>query len=531
VIASATITIPDTSLSLDEPARTADAAPQIPNEPLNGTLQSNLPLTLVDRPQHYFLGVYMPVLLAIILRLLVSYLYRCTKLVDPFNMLSQTNGVPLKRFFWSDHLGSESVLAPFKTLIRRRWTLFSTSILYAVTQLLTALASELTAIHPSSYVVNDVASNTIHIVRGRSLWVNSIIVRIIQGLLAFIFLQLLTILFLLRRSKPILRANPASIATIASLVAHPETSRDFSHIDQYAKPNAAIKTLSDRCYGLQNYIAPDGSECYGIVPMNTSQGSYPFRESYPSATSTTSNSSSIRYKDAIYLTLITSGSATLLGLVLVYALTSTSSSFERFMDSQSFGPRFMLSVLALLLKSPLLSLWSLTTCSLPFSRLVSRPRHAILDILCPVPVPQTPLGSIAYTVRRRALFATSLAIEAGLLVEIVLVLLPGVPFEKQQLYLAAQISWFGCSACLGLILMVAILGWIRLAVRRHIWPKAPNSLGAVAMYTAGTTLSRDCADGAVLPGGARFEFRQRGRSWKVEYEETRFQGEGYNERL
>jgi Protein of unknown function (DUF3433) len=143
----------------------------------------------MDNPRVYFLGIYGPVLITIVIRLLVHYLYRSTKLVDPFLMLAQAGGAAFQDF-WNEHLGSESILSPFHAFRSQRWALLWTSVLFAAAQLLTPFASELTATFFSNYRFK--TGHTSGIVQGHAFWINPPIVRVLQGLLAFIFPQFLT---------------------------------------------------------------------------------------------------------------------------------------------------------------------------------------------------------------------------------------------------------------------------------------------------------------------------------------------------
>jgi len=221
---------------------------------------------------------------------------------------------------------------------------------------------------------------------------------------------------------------------------------------------------------------------------------------------------------------------TLFGIILAYYLNSAPAGCENFMDSQSFGPRFILTAIALILKSPLLSLCARASASVSCTRLATKARHAYLDLRRPVPL--TPLGSISYTVRRREWYAARLSVIAGVVIELFLVLIPGVPFGPNLTWTAVRTSWLGCIGCLGLTLLVTLVGWGRLVVKRASgvpgWPRLPTSVGAITMYVAGSNMAADCASSggaSISAKGALYEFSRQDGRWLVDYAEDAMIGE------
>lgn len=120
----------------------------------HSSFTSDVPLTFVERSAVYFCGVYLPLLLSVLFRLLIGYLCTTTKMKEPFSMLSRQNGISAKDFLWINHLSANDNLAPFQAMFAGHWLMLWTSILYLTVHSLSPLAAELIDIYPSFYQPN-----------------------------------------------------------------------------------------------------------------------------------------------------------------------------------------------------------------------------------------------------------------------------------------------------------------------------------------------------------------------------------------
>lgn len=116
-----------------------------------GVRNSTVPLTPLTDPANYFLYAYLPIFVAVVLRLLCNPIYRYMKLMDPFLILSRPQGALASEFMDTDYLGSDPFFAPVQAISSRRWILLATSLLCTTSQLITTLAAELTLVYPSQY--------------------------------------------------------------------------------------------------------------------------------------------------------------------------------------------------------------------------------------------------------------------------------------------------------------------------------------------------------------------------------------------
>ena len=137
---------------------------------------------------------------------------------------------------------------------------------------------------------------------------------------------------------------PSSIASLASLLHHPKVVADFHRIHPDASKDNMLKAVEYRRYRLDTYRAADGSERYGLVPLGTtSQEQAKVRQPFlgqnvdPAcrAKSAKQHHTKRTIRGAVF-GLVT---AAMLVIVTYYYKVGPNSGFERFMDSQSIGPR------------------------------------------------------------------------------------------------------------------------------------------------------------------------------------------------
>ena len=122
---------------------------------IGSLMESDVPLAFVQKPANYFFAVYFPVLLAVLFRMCIGYLYTATKMMEPFSMLSRSDGAHAKDFLWINYLSANDTFAPFQAMLSGHWLMLWTSILYTAVQLLSPLGAEMFGIYPSYHKIND----------------------------------------------------------------------------------------------------------------------------------------------------------------------------------------------------------------------------------------------------------------------------------------------------------------------------------------------------------------------------------------
>ena len=338
------------------------------------------------------------------------------------------------------------------------------------------------------------------------------IARLIQGLLACTCVLLLIIWLSLRKQQKLLSSDPSSIATIASLLSHPDTIRDFETLDQVASKADIRKQLSDKRYQLNVYQARDGSERLGLVPLTArdpvSESSSTARQDHPPKTITStqrSNHKTPNLKQTILNTLLFALCAILLTILAIYYTNhDMSQPLEKFMDSQSFGPRFLLTAIGMLIKSQWARLERRAVVYEPFNRLTNS-REGTRDNNFDVVLASRPLIPMLtlFSCTRRRSFKPALLAFTAILSEIMIIFLPGIPFASVQVWIATRIAFYVCFSILGFMLVVLFsLGvvrcWRKEGVKLH---HDPNTLGAMIMYLAGSRLAEEMIVSSTKEGG------------------------------
>ena len=347
--------------------------------------------------------------------------------------------------------------------------------------------------------------------------------------------MLISIYFLLRNHRSGVYSDPSSVASIASLIHHPETTRDFKDLDPLAPKKKLLKQLSGRRYRLESYIAPNGLERYGIVSTADSgpehrnaQYTSLDQARMPPLEKKSKKSHMINIGMNLVLTISIVG---LLTLITYYTQTS-SGPFEDFMDSQNFGPRFLLTVVGIIIKAQWSRLERLAAANAPLEKLYNPTPSGSVRSTILAQRTLNPISTVGVALANSNPFAALLGFTA-LLAEILIILLPGVPFSSGQLYTWARATWYTCMALLGFMCIVMIAVWAKFRVS---WPKQPNTIGAMAVYLADSILAEELAplatasekerEAAVLGWGRDCELRRwrerDGREkWTIDFEGAR----------
>jgi hypothetical protein len=149
--------------------------------------------------------------------------------------------------------------------------------------------------------------------------------------------------------------DPSAIATLASLLHHPAVVADFCRVDPDATKAELLRALAHRRYALGWYKASAGGDArYGVVPvLDDGDALAPSAIAQKAAEKPkgptfrfTCRRRDVRIavSDAL-LALVTAG---ILVVILVYYTNrSPNNQLEVFLNSQKFGPRFMMTVVGI----------------------------------------------------------------------------------------------------------------------------------------------------------------------------------------
>ncbi|MCJ1435116.1 hypothetical protein MMC27_004486 [Xylographa pallens] len=476
--------------------------------PFNSTneISTNKSLTFFTR-SIYFCGAYLPIIIAVWFRVVIGWLYVTTKMLEPFRILTQSKTISAKDFFNINYLSASDTLEPYKAMMSGHWLMLCTSLLYLAVELLSPFAAEILHFYWSCE-----STENSTLTCAAALWIDVSVVRILQGLLSFTAMMLAIIWYMLRSRPSELRSDPSSIITVASLLHHPETIDGLRALNQLASKSETIKSLDGYSFRLGTYEGRDGNERYGLIASNNVQFDQPSNASDPlmiTKDSKTSPSSipqepvSTRPKRRKPLHLVRdivlgSTIAAILIIVAVYYVASGNSGFNIFMNSNSFGPRFLVTCVGVIIHSQWARIDRECAVDEPFRRLYRGSATAESTILPPKTF--TPVSTFIASVYQRNFFVAHVAF-VTLMSEVLIIVLPGVPFSPGEIWQAGMMSIYLAMAILGLMLLTFVA--LMLRPKGPGLPRKPNTLGSMLMYLCDSSMTSDFTDLSCLGTTAR----------------------------
>ena len=499
-----------------------------------------VPLTAAN----YFVGAYLPTLLAIILRIFIGVIYSTAKMMEPFYLLAGPAGALAKDVLTMNFLSTNDSIGPLMAIFRGHWLMLWVSTLYLVVGFLTPFSAEFLLFRDRCTSPSQCAPEPRVVVS---------IGRVLQALLACAAVMIVAFWWLGRRYRGGIYSDPSSIATLASVAHHPDVVADIRRIHPDATKNEMGEALARKRYTLGFYCNRDGAERYGLVPVSVQAytgkgleekdrlevgsswgGMGPNAVLQRRRRRAASRRRMYRLIRDVLFGLVT---CAVLIMVIYYYQVAADSAFERFFDSQSFGPRFVMSIAGIMIHSHwkriergglfifypqdeplLLELTFKTTtetCILePFRNLSQGNAGAKSSIL--VDRTLSPITSFFTAIWRRQFFVALVSFMA-ILSEILIITLSGVPYnagvQKETLIVSILVS----IGIMSLMLMVLIGTYVRRQGRRDVLvnlPRHPDTIASVLSYLCGGRLVDDFADLARLKGKKRNRIVQ---GWKRRY--------------
>lgn len=488
-------------------------------------------------PEQIFLGNYLAVCVAVIYRLVWVVLYNAFNLMEPFRQLMSREGATAEYAFFAFYQSQSNLLGPIPALVGKRWALGLVASAYLIVNLLPALASE------SVFVDTDWACKNPKVGSNNPcnprITANTAILRTIQGLLGFCAVVILFATSLLLFNRTGLPTKPNSIASVASLMRHPQLMADISDLPVNASPEQLQRLMAGKRYRMGHYTCANGLAGYGIQPWTgyepdgyaaqsgASRHQYtPVDGSLPFSVQEDSKVHRLQIKDFI-LGIFLLGA---FGVVLAYYLDGGKNGFNGFFNSNTFGPRFILTLAATVIASIWKSVeqgehFHITYSEseltgridaivmAPYIRLHKRPSSPSSTIL--MTSTSTPISSTIRTLRNRYFLASAITMMT-LAAEGLNVVISGIPYANGQRRIEFVVSTYMSIAILGVMIIVTVIIIILRLLEPKI-PRKPTTLGAVMSYLCSSRMLDDFEGVECLDEQTR---DRRVRSWLKKYEFT-----------
>lgn len=303
----------------------------------------------------YVIGMFLPTLLAILLAIPVRILDLNAKILQPWHELTHERGASGRESLCLDTSGWQSVAASFRSLAGGQALVFLTSALVLASALLIPLSAEAVAFDLRG----------IGCARGSGSARNCAYVLSVfrqaagatLALLALMAAAVLMVLVLLARWRSGVGTNPWSMCGVASLSMSADVRRLFTAglpagADAAEMPRGLLRSiLRDRRFRLGYFCGPNGTVEYGIMLHDEHGDGHALNGLVAEDVKEPQDHHAAPTKPSHHLPFLMLGYVGrsvflfvlcgLLALILYYNNTGGDTPFENFMDSESFGVRFL----------------------------------------------------------------------------------------------------------------------------------------------------------------------------------------------
>ncbi|KAI1480607.1 hypothetical protein F4774DRAFT_377857 [Daldinia eschscholtzii] len=514
--------------SIGKPTATETLYPVIPppsedNDDDDGGNNDNV-VTRVYHINHvqYFIGSFLPTLLAIALAIPVRILDVNAKILQPWHELAHDRGVSGKESLCLNTSGLQSIAASLRSLVGGQALVFLTTMLMIASTLLIPISAE--AVKFDLRGIGCVAGSGN---ASNCAYVLSVFDQAAKGtavLLGFMALAIVMLLIVLARWRSGISTNPWSICGTASLSLNPDVRHLFTSlpagIDAGKMPKRLLESvLEDRWFKLGYFYGPNGTVEYGVMLREDGYGNKHVLDK-SGGEEEPQDHHAVPTKPKHHLPFLMLGYVGrglflfilcgLLGLIIYYNTTGGDTPFERFMDSESFGVRFLFTTFGVVISFFWASFFSSIAILSPYQLLANSPQHARRSIL--LAPPTNAFSGLLSSVRRRHVFLAVVA-STSILSEFLTIFLSNIPYRVTQTFLLHQVCTWSAVGILCIMVIVVVASFF------ITWPHMPvdPSTIAGAMYyicdswmlsrfEGISTLKREDRDWRVNEMGLRYEF-------------------------
>ncbi|KAK5657249.1 hypothetical protein OQA88_3308 [Cercophora sp. LCS_1] len=449
-------------------------------------------------PAEYFAGTFLPTLFAVILALPIAVIDLNAKLFQPFQALARDGGSPGPDTLILRYGGILSIVTPAKQLLDGHPVPFLTTTLMLLSWLMAPLAAEAIGVKVHG-VCSHLSISGCAIAVGVSPWP----ARILIAVMVIMLLLMIALATCLHRWDTGLDHNPWSLADIAILSRHPDLRARLAQMNKPTEAELDRVFRSGRFHLgpiphdtekdiLDAAIIPNWDEPTPTWPL-TSTSTTISSPKLPPPQAHRSPFPALTYTCRTTFILLLLG---LISLLAYYHLSRGDTPFELFMDSQTFGVKFLFaalgSIFSLFWGSFFISVASLSPFLLPVNATLIPPTNAF--------------SGIYNAVKNRQWLLLAAGVMA-VLAELLPVLLANIPYALTQTFGTHTTCTYLALVILGA--MVMVLGG-SLLVKWPDLPVDPRTLAGAAFYAL------DLGEGAerVKDSNERRGYKRAGTWWK-----------------
>lgn len=508
LLLTSTTTLEDGSLeTVTRTSVGSSPAPTAPGEIKSSQIQISSSFTEVD----YFYASYLAVLVAVVLKNIWAMVFASMKMMEPFFYLARPEGATVKDSLLAEYLSTGYSFDHIRHIFSGHWLMLLGTIAYLGFAVLPPLSTEASTVVATAFCTNPNGDQQ----PCNPVWVlNSSFVRGLEAVLCVIAAMIVALIFLSWGRKSGIFADPSSLATMASLLSHEDTLHDLRQLEQSATDKQLAHALNDAHYTLSSYEMSPGSGLYryGICKTSSSSASTPYSlerfrnfdgasrshysalnnpsdyslpPSFPSPMQVNTKNDPVTastvpfslpkrtVRDIIFLAALLA----LFGVIIAYYFDGSSSGFNNFFNSHSFGPGFILTGAAVIVDFHWKTLEREVRILVPYQNLghrIASPEKSVL-----VNIGGTALQNLPKALYRGEWFHALIA-GTAVLSDFLIVAVGGVPYSTAQVWQAFLTSAYLSMTILAIMVLslIGIFVW-RSRVQRLKMPREPDTLLSV----------------------------------------------------
>ncbi|KAI1131821.1 hypothetical protein F5Y10DRAFT_285311 [Nemania abortiva] len=431
-------------------------------------------------PGQYLAGMFLPTTIASFIAIFVRIIAVNANIFQPWHALTDENGASGHDSLYLPTGGWQSIVMNIRSLFRGQVVISSTNILLLSSAILVPLSAEAVALDPRGDGCKRGASEADNCV-----WVLSVSSPTSKAAIALlIFMSIVTtwLLFLLKRWRLGVYTNPWSICALASLSLNHEV-RQFVVGTKRSLGDQNVSFGEGLKFRLGYFQHANGKREYGIVASDDAKSDESlYQRGVNSTTVPLDNNSSkkqqrmpffiLRYPGRLLLLFLISG---VLILVLYYSQTGGDTGFEKFIDADTFGVRFLFTSFGVIIGFLWSSFYEAVAILSQYRLLASKPQNTSRSIL--LAPPTNAFSGLWHAIRTRRVFLGVTGL-ASVLSEFLGIFLSNVPFQVTQTHLVCLVSIWTTVGILSFMVLLIITSFF------ISWPDMPVDPSTIigAMY-------------------------------------------------
>ncbi|KIW90742.1 uncharacterized protein Z519_08525 [Cladophialophora bantiana CBS 173.52] len=452
----------------------------LPTAPPDHQRADEVELGLAVTNVQYFRATYLPVLIAVILKLIWAIVFTSTKMMEPFYLLSRKKGAAAKESLLADYLTTSFSVEGIKNMFFSHPVVTLVSLVYICVNALPAIATQSSTVRATAWC----RTPDLKAARCNPMWyLNINYARALEAILSLVALIILLVIMLSSRRCSGIFSNPSSIATMASLLSSEDLMEELRRIDQKSNRSSAKQVLDPYRYIFSRHQTGTGYMRYGIVRAprqsieltvkDTDQQEYSALVQPRAGRTDIHNSRSTLSNRFLTDTLFLLSILALLGVLIGYYLDGQDDPLNNYFNHNPTS-RLVLTAAASLLDIRWKQLEREVRLLTPYRRLFrgsAKPESTIL-----VSQNSTPLKSIFPALWRRNFFHAFVALVATLS-DVLIIAIGGVPWNAAQIWLGFLVSIYASWAILALMALtvIAIFRW-RALNEKMMMPHEPTTV-------------------------------------------------------